>query len=66
MDCYTVEVAEADNDIRLAKPMLATALPSLLDWKQASAADRGIQLWLLALVDNAPPSQITSIFRFKI
>jgi hypothetical protein len=54
-DCYTVEVAKAENGSRPAKPMLATALPSLLDWKQSSAADHNIQLCLLALEDNATP-----------
>jgi hypothetical protein len=51
-DCYTVEIGEADEDSRLVKPTLATALPSLLYWKQASAADHDTQLNILALADK--------------
>jgi hypothetical protein len=66
-DCYTVEVAKADDKSRLAKPMLATVLPSLLDWKQAPAADQYIQRRLLALADDTPPVKSPSFLdsRFK-
>jgi hypothetical protein len=66
-DFYTVEVAKAIDKSRLAKPMIAAALHSLLDCKQVYAADHDIKLCILAIADNFPPVKSPEFFdsRYK-
>jgi hypothetical protein len=60
--CYTVEVNEANDNSMLAKPTVDTALPSLLDCKQASALDHDVKLYLLALTDSSSQFKSPAFF----